>query len=57
MKVPNIEYTHPDCDHSCMSDCSHEGCNCLCGEFHGMMDKQEYEEAVDELNANADNIK
>ena len=42
--------THPNCDHSCTSDCRREGCNCLCGEFHGESTPEEIEEALqDEL--------
>ena len=40
------EYTHPDCDHDCTSDCRREGCNCLCGEWHGTMSFDELQEAL-----------
>lgn len=50
-KTPQIEYTHPDCEHACTSNCRREGCNCECGEWHGRMTKDEYEEAVSDLNA------
>lgn len=23
------------CDHNCTSVCRHDGCNCVCGEWHG----------------------
>ena len=41
---------HPNCDHSCTSDCRREGCNCLCGEFHDSMTQDDIIEALtDEL--------
>jgi hypothetical protein len=45
------EYTHPDCEHQCTSKCRREGCNCECGEYHGQMELDEYQEAVSDLNA------
>ena len=41
--------THPNCDHSCTSNCRREGCNCECGEFHDTMSQTEYDEAVAEI--------
>ena len=38
--------THPNCDHSCTSECRRSGCNCLCGEFHDSMTQDEVLEAV-----------
>ena len=45
------KYTHPDCNHQCTSKCRREGCNCLCGEYHGQLDLEEYKEIVSDLNA------
>ena len=42
------EYTHPDCDHDCTSDCRREGCNCLCGEYHGSMSFDELQDALED---------
>lgn len=28
------------CDHECTSDCRRDGCNCICGEYHGNDDVQ-----------------
>ena len=44
------EYTHPDCEHNCTSNCRREGCNCLCGEYHGKLDFREYNEIIKERN-------
>lgn len=42
--------THPNCDHSCTSECRRSGCNCLCGEFHDSMTQDELIEVLaDEL--------
>ena len=42
--------THPNCDHDCTSNCRREGCNCLCGEYHDSMTKDDIIEALaDEL--------
>ena len=38
------KYTHPDCNHQCISNCRREGCNCLCGEYHRQLDLDEYNE-------------
>ncbi len=41
---------HPNCDHSCTSDCRREGCNCPCGEFHDSATAEEIQESLaDEL--------
>lgn len=45
------EYTHPNCFHKCTSNCRREGCNCECGEYHGKLTLEEYQEAVSDLNA------
>ena len=45
------KYTHPNCNHQCTSNCRREGCNCLCGEYHGQLDLEEYKEIVSDLNA------
>jgi hypothetical protein len=45
------KYTHPNCFHQCTSKCRREGCNCECGEYHGQMELDEYQEAVSDLNA------
>ena len=37
---------HPNCDHSCTSECRRSGCNCLCGEFHDSMTQDELIEAL-----------
>lgn len=42
---------HPNCIHNCTSNCRREGCNCECGNVHDGLDKDEYQEAVSELNA------
>ena len=34
------EYTHPDCGHNCTSNCRRNGCNCLCGEYHGQLTEE-----------------
>jgi hypothetical protein len=44
------EYTHPDCEHQCTSNCRRNGCNCLCGEYHGRLDVDEYNEIIKERN-------
>jgi hypothetical protein len=44
------EYSHPDCEHNCTSNCRREGCNCLCGEYHGKLDFSEYNEIIKERN-------
>jgi hypothetical protein len=44
------KYTHPDCNHQCTSNCRREGCNCLCGEYHGQLDLDEYNEIIKERN-------
>jgi hypothetical protein len=41
-------YTHPNCDHDCTSDCRREGCNCLCGEYHGSMSFSELQDALED---------
>ena len=55
MKNKNLtegtKYTHPLCDHQCTSNCRREGCNCLCGEYHGQLDLEEYKEIISDLNA------
>ena len=38
--------THPYCEHVCSGNCRREGCNCLCGEFHDSMTKEELKEAI-----------
>ena len=45
------QYTHPECFHNCTSNCRREGCNCECGEWHGRMTEDEYQEAESDLNA------
>lgn len=30
----------PDCNHQCTSNCRREGCNCLCGEWHGTYEEE-----------------
>ena len=45
------EYTHPNCFHACTSNCRREGCNCECGEYHGKLTQEEYQEVVSDLNA------
>lgn len=43
------KYTHPDCSHNCTSNCRRNGCNCLCGEYHGQLDLDEYNEIIKEI--------
>lgn len=40
--------THPDCEHVCSGNCRRNGCNCLCGEFHDTLSKEEVKEIEDE---------
>jgi hypothetical protein len=39
----------PGCEHDCTSDCRHDGCNCLCGEWHGSYEKEEQDELATAL--------
>ena len=32
------QLAHLICQHQCWSNCRREGCNCICGEWHGVTD-------------------
>lgn len=51
IRIRKYYMIHPNCVHACTSNCRREGCNCECGEYHDGLDKDEYLEAVSELNA------
>ncbi len=38
---PEKKYTHVNCDHQCSGSCRREGCNCVCGEWHGEVTEDE----------------
>lgn len=39
---------HPNCEHMCSGNCRREGCNCLCGEWHDGLSKEELVEYLSE---------
>lgn len=49
--------THPDCSHDCTSDCRREGCNCLCGEFHGYYEDDILQQENEKSDVMAESLK
>ena len=38
----------PNCFHLCSGNCRRVGCNCLCGEFHDIMNQSELDEILED---------